>query len=133
MIMPRPDDDARRLFDSVLPDDPRVSARPMFGNVAGFVKGNMFTGLFGNDLFVRLSEADRSELLVEPGATVKEPMTGRPMKEYVVLPTGWRDAGEEAQEEKVVVAGGVSTFRPTASAPRRALQPRSLPRRSAPR
>ena len=94
MIMPRPDDDARRLFDSVLPDDPRVSARPMFGNVAGFVNGNMFTGLFGNDLFVRLSEADRSELLVEPGAAVMEPMTGRPMKEYVVLPTGWRDEPE---------------------------------------
>ena len=46
-------------------------------------------GLFGNDLFVRLSESDRATLLQEEGATIMEPMTGRPMKEYVVIPKAW--------------------------------------------
>ena len=64
MPMPRPDAESRTFFESVLPDDPRVKARPMFGNVSGFVNGNMFMGLYGGDLFVRLSEADRAELLL---------------------------------------------------------------------
>ena len=91
MSMPRPDGESKEFFASVLPDDPRVHVRPMFGNLAGFVNGNMFTGLFGNDVFVRLSEVDRAELLREDGASPFEPMPGRPMAEYVVLPRSWRD------------------------------------------
>ena len=86
MPMPKPDEESRTYFEPVIPEDPRVQVRPMFGNVAGFVNGNMFMGLFGNDLFVRLSESDRAMLLQEEGAIVMEPMTGRPMKEYVVMP-----------------------------------------------
>ena len=89
--MPRPDAKSKAFFESVLPDDPRVHARPMFGNVAGFVNGNMFIGLYGSDLFVRLSDADRAELLSEEGASVFEPMKGRPMKEYVLVPGHWRE------------------------------------------
>lgn len=90
MTMPKPDDQTKELFRTVLPQDPRVHARPMFGNLAGFVNGNMFTGLFGNDVFVRLSEADQASLLREPGAHPFEPMAGRPMRGYVVLPGAWR-------------------------------------------
>ena len=91
MPMPRPDDESKAFFESVLPDDPRVLVRPMFGNVAGFLNGNMFIGLFGNDLFVRLSDADRAELLQQEGSAILEPMPGRPMKEYAVIPQRWRD------------------------------------------
>ena len=91
MPMPRPDAESKAFFESVLPDDPRVKVRPMFGNVAGFLNGNMFIGLFGSDLFVRLSAADRAELLQEEGAATLEPMPGRPMKEYAVIPKLWRD------------------------------------------
>ena len=91
MPMPRPDQGSRYFFDSVLPDDPRVTARPMFGNLAGFVNGNMFMGLYGDDMFERLSEEDRDKLLLETGASVFEPMKGRPMWEYVVVPREWRD------------------------------------------
>ena len=91
MSMPRPDEESKVFFESVVPDDPRVQVRPMFGNVAGFVNGNMFTGLHGNNLFVRLSEPHRAELLQEEGAAIFDPMHGRPMKEYVVLPQEWRD------------------------------------------
>ena len=61
----------------------------MFGNVAGFVNGNMFIGLFGSEVFVRLPEADRAELLKEEGTSIFEPMQGRPMTEYVAIPRAW--------------------------------------------
>ena len=91
MPFPRPDEATKAYFESVLPDDPRVQVRPMFGNVAGFLNGNMFIGVFGNDLLLRLSEEDRAQLLQEEGAAIFEPMEGRPMKEYVQIPRTWRD------------------------------------------
>jgi TfoX/Sxy family transcriptional regulator of competence genes len=60
--------------------------RKMFGYPAGFLAGHMFTGLFQDTMLVRLSEGDRAELLQQPGAKTFEPMPGRPMREYVVVP-----------------------------------------------
>ena len=97
MTMPRPDAESRAFFESIVPDDGRVQVRPMFGNLAGFVNGNMFMSLFGSEVSVRLSESDRAELLNEPGALMFEPMKGRPMKEYVVLPNTWRAEPEVVQ------------------------------------
>jgi TfoX/Sxy family transcriptional regulator of competence genes len=91
MNIPRPDEDSKEFFRSILPDDPRITIRPMFGNISAFVNGNMFTGLFGNDLFVRLSEENRKQLLENKGASLLEPMKGKPMKEYVVIPRTWRN------------------------------------------
>ena len=96
MKMPKPDDQTKELFRAVLPQDPRVQTRPMFGNLAGFVSGNMFTGLFGSQVFVRLPDDGRAALLREPGAHLLEPMVGRPMREYVVLPEAW-----QAQPERL--------------------------------
>ena len=90
MSMPKPEEASKKFFESTLPEDTRVQVRPMFGNVAGFVNGTMYMGLFGSDFFVRLSGADKAELLREEGASLLEPMKGRPMKEYVVIPLGWR-------------------------------------------
>ncbi len=87
--IPRPDEDAKEFFKSILPKDPQVTIRPMFGNLSGFVNGNMFMGLLGNDVFLRLSNEDREELLKVEGASIFEPMKGRPMKEYVVIPKTW--------------------------------------------
>src|SRR4051812_22842000 len=47
MPMPKADEVTRDYFHSLLPEDPRLTVRPMFGNLAGFVNGNMFTGVFG--------------------------------------------------------------------------------------
>lgn len=87
--MPKPGEVTKELFRSALPDDERVLVRPMFGQLAGFVNGNMFSGIYGDAIFVRLGDADREALLREPGAEVFAPMAGRPMKEYVVLPEAW--------------------------------------------
>ena len=72
-------------FESVVPSAPAV-LRKMFGYPAAFVNGNMFMGLFQEDMFLRLSEADRYELLQVKDARMFEPMPGRPMREYVALP-----------------------------------------------
>jgi len=84
--MPKADDEAKAYFRSLVPDDPRVEVKPMFGNLAAFVNKNMFLALSGEQVAVRLPEADRSKLLQEPGSSVFEPMPGRPMGEYVALP-----------------------------------------------
>src|SRR2546421_3768723 len=97
MSMPRADEATRDYFHSLLPADPRIAVRPMFGNLAGFVNGNMFTGIFGSSVFVRLSEEDRAELLAVPGAALFAPMEGRAMKEYVTLPEEWREEPERAR------------------------------------
>lgn len=82
------------FFRSLVPEDSRVTVRPMFGNVSAFVNGNMFFGLFGSDLFLRLSDEDRAELLKSKGASMLEPMKGKPMKDYVVIPKTWRERPE---------------------------------------
>jgi len=62
----------------------------MFGNLSAFVNGNMFFGIFGADLFLRLSIEDQKELLKSKEASTLEPMKGKPMKDYFVLPKAWR-------------------------------------------
>jgi len=90
MKIPRANDETKAFFRSVVPDDAAVKVRPMFGNEAAFVNGNMFMGLYGSGMFVRLPEDDdRSEFLEREGTSLFEPMKGRPMKEYVMIPQEW--------------------------------------------
>jgi len=90
MKIPKLDQQTKKLFDSLVPDDPRVKVRPMFGNVSAFVDGNMFMGVYGPGLFVRLPEEGREEFLSSAGAAVFEPMKERQMKEYVMVPSSWK-------------------------------------------
>ncbi len=94
--IPKPDEAAKEFFRSLVPDDPRVQVRPMFGNLSAFVNGQMFFGLYGNDIFVRLPESDRDSVIREGGANL-EPMPGRPMREYVTLPAARRADRGRAQ------------------------------------
>jgi TfoX/Sxy family transcriptional regulator of competence genes len=71
------------LFEESLPDDPRVERRKMFGYPCIFVGGNMCAGLHQLSMLVRLSPADAAAL---PGAKPFEPMPGRPMRGYVLVP-----------------------------------------------
>ncbi len=74
-------------FDAAFPAAP-AERKPMFGYPAGFVNGHLFTGLHQENWMVRLGEKDRARLLAHDGAHPFEPMPGRPMAEYVVLPPG---------------------------------------------
>jgi TfoX/Sxy family transcriptional regulator of competence genes len=68
-----------------VPDAPEVTLKPMFGNLSAFVKGNMFAGLFGEDLFVRLPEPE-IEAVKKQGGRDFEPMPGHAMRGYVIVP-----------------------------------------------
>ena len=94
MKIPKPTEADKDYFRSIVPDHPHVEVKPMFSNVAAFVNGNMFMGLFGPDVGVRLPEGDRSTLLEMAGAAPFGP-EGRPMGEYVTLPHAWRDDANE--------------------------------------
>lgn len=72
-------------FDAALPKDTHVERRKMFGYPAAFAHGHLFTGLHQESLMVRLGEAQR-EALMKSGGRPFEPMPGRPMREYVVVP-----------------------------------------------
>jgi hypothetical protein len=65
---------------------PGVELRMMFGYPAAFFQGQMFASLFAEDMIVRLPDEERAGLLAVEGATMFEPMPGRPMREYVALP-----------------------------------------------
>ena len=68
----------------------------MFGSVAAFAGGQMFMCLFADELYYRLGETDRTELIAAGGAPL-EPMPGRPMREYVAL-AGWQARTQPARE-----------------------------------
>ncbi len=85
MQVPKPTDDDRARFRTSVPDDPGVAVKPMFGNLGAFVNGNMFMGLFGADIGVKLAPEDAATLAALDGAGSYGPAE-RPMGGYVTLP-----------------------------------------------
>jgi TfoX/Sxy family transcriptional regulator of competence genes len=73
-------------FEAATPKDPKVVRKPMFGYPALFLNGNMFAGTFQDKVVARLAEDARTRAL-KAGAKQFEPMAGRPMREYVVVPS----------------------------------------------
>ena len=88
MEIPKPTDADRDRFRALVPDEPGVEVKPMFGNLGAFVHGNMFMGLFGSDVGVKLGEPERAKLAAMPGAGPFGPAE-RPMSGYVTLPADW--------------------------------------------
>ncbi len=75
-----------RLFEDAMKDFPMADQRKMFGYPAAFVNGNMFAGLFQEEMFLRLSDEDRAAIRHEYGTKLFEPIPGRPMRGYVLVP-----------------------------------------------
>ncbi len=88
MKIPKPSEADRERFTNLVPDALDIEVKPMFGNLGAFVHGNMFMGLFGADIGIKLADADRRELLEAPGTGPFGPQE-RPMAGYVTLPAGW--------------------------------------------
>lgn len=122
MKMPKPTEEVKNLFRSLLPDVPGVTQRPMFGQLAGFVNGNMFLCLFGDRIAVKVSEADAAELLKIKGAEPFVPMEGRPMRGYVVIPEAWHQVPKMAEEWVARSLAFVSTLPAKQPKPRRTKQ-----------
>ena len=72
-----------------------VEPRKMFGYSCVFAKGNMFAGLHEVGIVLRLPEEQRTEFLRLKGAKQFEPMPGRVMREYVVVPNILLNAPEK--------------------------------------
>jgi TfoX/Sxy family transcriptional regulator of competence genes len=95
MQIPKPTEADKEYFRSLLPEAPDVEMKPMFGNLGAFVNGNMFAGLFGAAVGVRLSDPDRDELAAIDGAGPFGP-EDRPMGGYLSLPPALRKNPEQA-------------------------------------
>jgi TfoX/Sxy family transcriptional regulator of competence genes len=89
MKMPKPTEEAKAAFAKLVPDEPAVTLKPMFGQLSAFVNGNMFCGIFGDELMVRLPEAE-IETVKNQGGRDFEPMAGHKMGGYVIVPGNWR-------------------------------------------
>jgi TfoX/Sxy family transcriptional regulator of competence genes len=95
--MPKPSEAAKAAFAKLVPSGPGVTSRPMFGQPAAFVSGNMFTCLFGDDLVVRLG-AEGASKLIKQGGKQLEPMPGRPMTGYATVPGAWQKSPAAASK-----------------------------------
>ena len=73
-------------FAELVPDDPRVERRKMFGYPCAFARDNMFMGLHQESLLLRLPDGDRERFLAEYDSEIFQPFPGRVMREYVVVP-----------------------------------------------
>ena len=71
-------------FGATAPGPP-AAQRKVFGYPTAFINGNMFFGIFGENMFLRLPK-DLQQKMIDSGGRTFEPMPGRPMREYVVLP-----------------------------------------------
>jgi TfoX/Sxy family transcriptional regulator of competence genes len=88
MQIPKPTDADKRFFRSVVLEAPGIEVKPMFGNLGAFVNGNMFAGLFGSSVGVKLAADDLAELATVEGVGPFGP-TERPMGGYLSLPSSF--------------------------------------------
>ena len=89
MAMPKPSEQAKAAFSKLVSDEPAVTLKPMFGQLSAFVNGNMFCGIFGEELMVRLPESEIA-VVKKQGGRDFEPMAGHKMSGYVIVPGDWR-------------------------------------------
>lgn len=118
MEIPKPTSADKEFFLSLLPDEVEIEVKPMFGNLGAFVHGNMFAGLFGPAVGVRLSAADQAELGAFAGSGPFGPAE-RPMGGYLSLPPSWRATPEVARDWVDKARAHVSTLPPKVKKPKK--------------
>lgn len=86
MAWKKPSPELSRILEEALAGL-EAKNKPMFGCPAYFIGDNWFSGVHEDRLLVRLNQKDRAKLWDQhPDAQLFEPMPGRVMKEFVVLP-----------------------------------------------
>ena len=96
MHIPKSSEQDKEFVRSVIPGAPPVQVKAMFGNLGAFANCNMFAGLFGATIEVRLDEPRRSELSAVDGVGPFGP-TRRPVGGSLALPDAWRSQPEQVQ------------------------------------
>ena len=74
------------FFEEIVPDLPGVEKKKMFGHPAAFINNNMFMGLNGERMTIKLSNNDRDDFLKIDGAEIFECTPGKVWKQYVEIP-----------------------------------------------
>ena len=110
--------DLKERFEAAVAGIDGLEQRQMFGYPAGFIGGNMTTGLHQESWIVRLPDAERRERL-DAGWSVFEPMPGRPMREYVALPEEVVADPDQARAWVERAAAYVRTLPPKAPKPKK--------------
>ena len=82
----KPSEKMIEFFDAILPAGSKVERKKMFGCSVGFINGNMFMGLHNDRIILRLGEGERENFIKQYNAQIFEPMPGRKMREYIVVP-----------------------------------------------
>jgi TfoX/Sxy family transcriptional regulator of competence genes len=86
MSWPKASVEKEALLDDLVQGLPCEKKR-MFGAPCFFAKHSMFTGVFAEDIFIRLPDQERSRFVKEnKGAKTFEPVEGRKMGEYLIVP-----------------------------------------------
>ena len=100
--MPKSPPELVARFDAVAADCGTIGyeiltslRRITFGYPCLYVGGNMISGLFGSRWHVKLGPDERHALDAMPGAEPFEPMPGRPMTGFTLLPGSVVDDDEE--------------------------------------
>ena len=87
---------------SELTRQPGVTAGKMFGMPTLKIGGKAFAGNHDGDMVFKLSGEAHARALAIPGAHLFDPMGGRPMKEWVVVPAAqsavWAELADAALE-----------------------------------
>jgi TfoX/Sxy family transcriptional regulator of competence genes len=124
MQIPKPTDSDKDLFRSLAPSGDAVEVKPMFGNLGAFVNGNMFAGLFGSSLGVRLvDDGSRAELAALDGSGPFGPEE-RPMGGYLALPPEWTTDTELATSWMTRAMTEVAELPPKAPKPAKKSTPK---------
>jgi TfoX/Sxy family transcriptional regulator of competence genes len=125
MEIPKPTEADKEYFRAALPDNPEIEVKPMFGNLGAFVNGNMFAGLFGAAVGVRLADTDKDELAALDGAGPFGPAE-RPMGGYLSLPASWREDPHRSADWVSRALSHVAAMPPKQAKPK--AKPRPRPR-----
>jgi hypothetical protein len=89
-------------FDAVLERYPQAERRKMFGYPGAFVGGNLATSLFHDRWVVRLPPSE-VQAATDAGASPFEPMPGKPMNGFVLVPR--EDVEDDARINEWVERG----------------------------
>lgn len=97
-----------------------VVASAMFGMPTLKVNGKAFVGVCGDDLVFKLTGGDHARALALKGAVLFDPSgTGRPMKEWVVVPKAHAKTwGGFAEASAAFVASASALKKPASKAKR---------------
>ena len=75
-----------KRFEEITKNLNNIEPRKMFGYPCAFCNGHLFVGLHQENMVLKLDDDDRDEFFKKYRSRPFEPMAGRIMREYVMLP-----------------------------------------------